>query len=310
MTAGWWIAGVLATVVSAGCAPVTIAPAPAAPAAPAGPVDTSRQPSSESRALSAHYAAVDAGLRARGLMRTDDGRDVPVSAEKLAENFLRIALYDEFTDVGGTLVAQETAARLRRWEQPVRVTMIHGASTRPERASADQAELTALTARLSRATGHPIRMAETGGNFTVLVLDEDERRDYGDALSRLVPGISASDAAAITLMPKSTFCVVLAFSAGPGKPYTRAVAVIRAEHPPGLRSLCLHEEVAQGLGLANDAAIRPSIFNDDEEFALLTRHDELLLKMLYDPRLRVGMSEAEARPIAGQITSELLSGKP
>ena len=44
------------------------------------------------------------------------------------------------------------------------------------------------------------------------------------------------------------------------------------------------------MGLANDSPdARPSVFNDDEEFAFLTRHDELLLKMLYDPRLRPGM---------------------
>jgi hypothetical protein len=54
--------------------------------------------------------------------------------------------------------------------------------------------------------------------------------------------------------------------------YTRAVAVVRAEHPDLLRQSCIHEEIAQGLGLPNDSpAARPSIFNDDEEFALLTR---------------------------------------
>jgi hypothetical protein len=44
--------------------------------------------------------------------------------------------------------------------------------------------------------------------------------------------------------------------------------VIRAEHPDLLRLSCLHEEIAQGLGLPNDSPrARPSIFNDDEEFA-------------------------------------------
>ena len=87
----------------------------------------------------------------------------------------------------------------------------------------------------------------------------------------------------------------------------QAVAVIRAELPPRLRRSCVHEELTQGMGLANDSPrARPSIFNDDEEFAYLTRHDELLLKILYDPRLRPGMSEAEAQPIVLQIARELL----
>ena len=63
------------------------------------------------------------------------------------------------------------------------------------------------------------------------------------------------------------------------------------------------------MGLANDSpSARPSIFNDDDEFALLTTHDELLLKMLYDPRLKAGMTLPEAKPIIRTITTEFLSG--
>ena len=47
----------------------------------------------------------------------------------------------------------------------------------------------------------------------------------------------------------------------------------------------------------------PSIFNDDEEFALLTQQDELMLRMLYDPRLRPGMTETEARPIVETLAT-------
>ncbi|MEL7179999.1 MAG: DUF2927 domain-containing protein, partial [Pseudomonadota bacterium] len=52
---------------------------------------------------------------------------------------------------------------------------------------------------------------------------------------------------------------------------------------------------------------RPSIFNDDDEFALLTTHDELLLRMLYDARLQTGMDPAIAAPIARQIAREYLA---
>jgi hypothetical protein len=91
--------------------------------------------------------------------------------------------------------------------------------------------------------------------------------------------------------------------------YTRAFAVIRAEHPDLLRLSCLHEEIAQGLGLPNDSPrARPSIFNDDEEFALLTDHDELLLRMLYSRELRAGMTLSEARPIAESLARRLLGG--
>ena len=62
----------------------------------------------------------------------------------------------------------------------------------------------------------------------------------------------------------------------------------------------------QALGLGNDhSEVRPSIFNDDEEFALLTRHDEYLLRILYDPRLKSGMTAEEAVPIVRQIIREM-----
>lgn len=64
------------------------------------------------------------------------------------------------------------------------------------------------------------------------------------------------------------------------------------------------------MGLANDSPrARPSIFNDDEEFALLTRHDEMLLKILYDPRLTPGMTERDARPVIETIAAEMLGGE-
>ncbi len=57
------------------------------------------------------------------------------------------------------------------------------------------------------------------------------------------------------------------------------------------------KKLPKGLGLANDSpAARPSIFNDDEEFATLTPQDEQMLRMLYNPALRPGMTISEARP--------------
>ena len=123
------------------------------------------------------------------------------------------------------------------------------------------------------------------------------------------PGLSAADVAGVTNMPQSTYCAVLAQSRGQTGVYSRAYAVVRAEHPDLLRLSCLHEEIAQGLGLPNDSPrARPSIFNDDEEFALLTRMDEQMLRILYNPALRPGMSEAEARPIIFDLAARMMGG--
>lgn len=280
-----------------------VPPAPAAPAAPAQPAV-----SAESAALRRELARVQAELLSRGLLRTDGGAaDAPWTAGQLAETFLRLALYDEYAQTGAGLVARQTASHLRRWEDPVRVAVRFGASVPPDRQAADRARLASYLDRLAGVTGHPIALVETGANFVVHIVNEDERRALAPEVNRHLPGLTPSQVAGITDMPRNTYCLVYALSAGNSGRYTRAMAVIRAEHPDLMRLGCLHEEIAQGLGLANDSpTARPSIFNDDEEFALLTPMDEMMLHMLYSPRLRPGMTEAEARPIVHALARSLM----
>ena len=54
---------------------------------------------------------------------------------------------------------------------------------------------------------------------------------------------------------------------------------------------CLNEEIAQALGPANDLYRLPdSVFNDDNRHTILTPFDMLMLRVLYHPDLRSGMS--------------------
>ncbi|MHC0053819.1 DUF2927 domain-containing protein [Actibacterium sp. D379-3] len=289
-------------------------PPPVEPVAvpPARPEYAQPEQSAESKAVAAYYARVQADLLSRGLMRTDGGGpDVPVSQRQLVENFVQIALYDEYDTRGGLIVARQTESRLRRWDNPVRMNVIFGKTVPEAQRRQDRADIAAYVRRLSRVSGLPISMTSSSqnANFHVLMLNEDERRAIGPRLQQLVPGIGPSLVRSVTAMPRSTFCTVFAFSRDTASTYSRAVAVIRAEQPDALRLSCIHEELAQGMGLANDSpAARPSIFNDDEEFALLTGHDEMLLQMLYDPRLQPGMTPDEARPIVRVLAAELMGG--
>lgn len=307
------ILAALACAALASCATAPPAPQVALPrpvARPAVPVPPPVAPSAESQALALYYAQVQADLLTQGLLRTDGGgKDAPFTDTMLTENFIRIALYDEYRRTGGGLVAQETQSRLRRWAAPVRVKVAFGASVSPERRATDRARIASYLARLSSITGHSISLAETGANFFLHMVNEDERRALGPVISATLPDLSMAEVSGLTNLPRSTYCIVYALSEGSSSTYARAFAVIRAEHPDLLRLSCIHEEIAQGLGLANDSPLaRPSIFNDDEEFALLTRQDELMLKMLYDPALHPGMGAAEARPIARSIAARLIGG--
>ncbi|MEM9320965.1 MAG: DUF2927 domain-containing protein [Pseudomonadota bacterium] len=268
-------------------------------------------PSAESLAFADYYADVQTRLLADGLLRTDGGGpDTPITVSSLAANFERIALYDEYALTGGQFVARETPSVLRRWAEPVRLQAHFGASVDAVTRSRDRAFLASYARRLGRITDHPVSATGQGGNFHILYLNRDEQLDAAELLESLVPGIGAETVREITRLPRFTFCSVYAFSeASDQSTYVTAIAVIRTEHPELLRRSCVHEEVAQGLGLPNDSpAARPSIFNDDEEFALLTDHDELLLQMLYDNRLDTGIAADEARPIIREIAEELLGG--
>ena len=247
----------------------------------------------------------------QGLLRSDGGgADTPFTDRMLAENFMKIALYDEYAPGSSGTVARTTASELRRWEAPVRVGLRFGASVSADKRASDTARVSSYLARLSQITGHPIRLEDGNPNFFLYIVSEDERRALTPSIAAAMPDLSAGDMASITTMPRSTYCIVLAQSRGDGGVYSRAFAVVRAEHPDLLRLSCIHEEIAQGLGLPNDyERARPSIFNDDEEFALLTRMDEAMLRILYSRELRPGMTEAEARPIVYELATRMVGGQ-
>lgn len=264
--------------------------------------------SASSASLTLYYAQLQNDLLTRGLLRVDGGGpDTQFSARDLARDFENIAFFDEYARGAGLQKASGRAGSLRRWAGPVRLRVEFGASVTQDQRQKDRAEVQSYVSRLARLTGHPISMTQSDANFHVLFLGED---DHGLAVARVkqaVPNISASALNLVRNIPREIHCMVIAFSAQSNdSEYRISVALIRAEHPELMRRSCIHEELAQGLGLANDSpTARPSIFNDDDEFALLTTHDEMLLKMLYDRRLSIGMSAATARPIVRQMASEL-----
>lgn len=86
----------------------------------------------------------------------------------------------------------------------------------------------------------------------------------------------------------------------------KAIVVVNVERDPALINSCLLEELTQLLGLPNDSdAVRPSIFSDRDNLHELSPHDAILVRTLYDPRMKAGLPRAEALGIARTIISEL-----
>lgn len=290
-----------------GCA-VVLEPSPAprdlsseAPPAPRAP-DGGQQESADLRLL---YADYEAELMASGRMRRDVApADAPFTDDDLARNFVRIALHDEYTDVNGRYMHEERAEVLRRWEAPVRVAVMTGASEMREDAARDRANVAAFARRLAQVTGHDVGMAESYDvNFLVLFMTRAEGTVFADKVRETYPDFAPAVVTALENTAVDNFCASYAFFDEAA--YSAVMILIRAEHPAFTKLSCVQEEMSQAMGLPNDSPdARPSLYNDDLEFALLTEHDAILLRMLYDPRLRPGMTADEVLPLLPAIAAD------
>ncbi|SES89745.1 DUF2927 domain-containing protein [Oceanicella actignis] len=295
------------------------------------------------QSLADRYAALERAHVRQGLLRLDrDPADAPFDAEDLARDFERIAFHKEFAD-GPGLIAAPTPTQLIKWDGEVTWTLTGDGVREDDRRAfrALTARLSALTglrfserpapdtpapdtpapdtpapdtpapgasspdqppARGGRAPDEDAQ--DEGARVMILIAGPELRRAAG-ILAAGMPG--NMDAIAAWARDDSYPCVgqVGWRGEGPGRDQ-RAIVAIKAETAGRLRLSCIHEELTQILGLVNDdPEARPSIFNDDQEFAALTRHDELLLRILYDPRLRHGMTAEEGMPIVRRIIAEL-----
>ena len=257
-----------------------------------------------------YFSDQEASLRAAGRFKTDRAPvDAPITADRLVRNFNLVAFGSEFDIENGRYVARarQNGDVLRRWTSPLRYRLMGRITVR------DQHDVAEFAARLTEATGLKILPAEddTAANLEIRILGPDERSRLG---SRLQDGPLA-ELFGIWAKTAEWPCAGEFYYQRPphaeANQITYATIYIRDEVKGLYRKSCIEEEMSQVLGLGrDDASVRPSIFNDDEEFALLTRHDSLLLQILYDRRLRPGMSPAEAMPLVRQIAGELARPAP
>jgi hypothetical protein len=65
---------------------------------------------------------------------------------------------------------------------------------------------------------------------------------------------------------------------------------------------CAYEELLQSLGPINDTDSVPwTMFNDDVSMGFFDIYDQYIMNILYDPRLKPGMTVAEVRPLLPDI---------
>ena len=248
------------------------------------------------------YAEFTARIQALGGYRTERvAADAPFSNADLIRNFELVALREEYDSSEPGFVESQAQTRLTRWEGPLKIKLFGTRAT-------DRTIIHELGRRLQALSGRSVSFTNySESNITVFVLDAEGRSEL---LAGLAEKTDAQDTLYLSEWATSNLfpCIVTTYRQDEFRPgvITSAILFVKDELEGVLRESCFHEELTQAMGLGNDHPdVRPSMFNDDEEFAFLTEHDEFLMRILYHPALKPNMSAAEVLPLLPEIIDEL-----
>ena len=269
--------------------------------------------------------------RLNGGLRTDrDPSDAKLDADILQRNFRKIAFEFEEDPFGTGRQfddGEHQIPMIRRWEQEIRLSVAidSGVKTSARR------DTYAFMRRLKLITGVDFKISnaykvskeqEESANLLVFLGDGDFFDQFIAAFYEDAKTWDAENQEASAAILEFLDTWHASYSPCAGSLYTElgedgetpngkiiaAIVAIRTDLAEPNTQSCIEEELAQTMGLPNDSAdVRPSMFNDDGEFALMTRHDALLLQILYDNRLKAGMTPEQSMPIVRRIAAELLS---
>ncbi|MGI2131907.1 DUF2927 domain-containing protein [Shewanella baltica] len=194
----------------------------------------------------------------------------------ITQAFSEIALKNEYD------VAKH---RVRKWRIPVRVFVEHQVGDRALHTQLVRMHL----AHLAEITGHDIQLVDTllDANLHLVFTRQSQ---WESEVMRLMGPSSAKNVHGSVCMAK--------FALNAKSEIERAWVIIPVDQAQmhGKLVACVVEEITQVLGLPNDSEkVFPSIFNDKTPQDLLTGLDFILLKLLYNPSIRAGMTAAEVK---------------
>jgi hypothetical protein len=210
--------------------------------------------------------------------------------ERLVDAFVELALRSEYS-------SRETP--VRKWVSPIRYHVVHRVG------DADLHEQLVATHlwHLAQITELDIAPTATPGeaNF-LIVMSSDERLDAD------FPAFAGNDSdGRRERFFRDSMCFA-SLRADRSGAIVRATALIPVDRARSRGELvaCVVEELTHMLGISNDTERPlPSIFHHGTVRSFLTGLDYLVLKMLYDPRVRPGMKAPALRPLLQRIATDL-----
>lgn len=218
------------------------------------------------------------------------GAASPAAAQPWRFTEDEVALGFSATVFGAEHGASRYADRVKKYQGPVRLRIVDAASTK--RAKSVARFVNGLS---KMVRGLDIRLARAGeaANFTLHVVDG---ADYAPTVRREVLGSAGG---------KVPGRCLVRVDVGPDG-IRRSTAVIVSDQGEHLFRRCMVEEILQGLGPMNDdKRLAWSVFNDRSPHAGFTPFDQAILNVLYDPRLRHGMSERQARTVLPEVLASV-----
>jgi len=203
---------------------------------------------------------------------------------EIIDGFFKVTFGAEFHVAGGV-------DRIRKYDGPVRVFIDNRAT--PDRTHQVENAIADIKSRIRNLDIAMTAQRDDANMIVSLVNDRDLAR-----MIRAIYGIDRARRIQRTLEPQC----LSGFRKDENSRILRSDVIITADAGDFVFYDCVYEEVLQALGPINDDTTVPwSMFNDDVQMGFFDLYDQYLLNILYDTRIRPGMTRAEVQALLPEV---------
>ena len=221
--------------------------------------------------------------------------ETPKGAASESDAVRALVRYFDTVVFGAEIDSKLASKVVAKWAGPLRIS-IQGRVKKAHRVLIGKHART-----LARLTGLEFEAPKTGHNLYILFVRRAEMAT--------VP-IKGVDPGLLEKLAAPAGCYFISAKKPPSR-IILSYIVVNAERQERAIEHCLLEEMTQSLGLPNDSDMaRPSIFSDLDQLTELSRSDRILVKTLYDARMKAGLSRRPALRVAKAVIEELHRSMP
>jgi hypothetical protein len=214
-----------------------------------------------------------------------DSEQIAFSDAEIADGFFKIAF-------GAELRVSGSGMHIRKFDGPVRIFL-------DNRAKANRrADIAAVVSDIRAAVDHlDIALTHDRNAANIVVILVRDRRELLRTM-RSRYGRERADEIERRLTPRC----LSGFSEDPQHRIRRAEVLLTADGGDFSFFDCAYEEMLQALGPINDDRSVPwTMFNDDVQMGFFDVYDQYILNILYDPRVRPGMTPQDVEKLLPDI---------